>query len=148
MSCPRRFQCPTCKDVLIHQNNRGLNESSSGFGQHIHDEYPCIFDVCDTDMIVHKSQYRLLRWIEQKPVDQDVRPSQRRILPFFAMMIKLLANQFRKLDPQSGVFIVWSNPPYSVASIAQVLARWTYEIGPIETFDSERFTKFKTGELL
>src|SRR5829696_3725505 len=116
---PRR--CPECGDLLIHQERRGEHESSSAFGQHVHDEYGGrgqrrTFDFSDIDGVVYKRSEGILRIIEGKPSKGEPSSAQRRIMPLLADGVKWLMDQGR-ISRQSGVYVVRANPPYDVASV-------------------------------
>jgi hypothetical protein len=105
VSCPPLQHCPVCGDRLIHQKNRKGNESSSAYGQYIHENYGNDFDFMDLDGVIWKRTFKILRIIEHKPLGQMVKNSQRRILPIFSRFIALgVSAGF--LHPQSGVFVI------------------------------------------
>lgn len=111
MACGRT-DCPYCGEALIHQLNRGGSESSSAYGQHIFDDYDNDFFWADVDGVIFKYATRIMRIIEHKPLGGALRPSQRTILPMLADALDKLVVE-GTLDPQSGVFVVLSDPPYS-----------------------------------
>jgi len=58
--CPPQ-RCPVCEDRMIHQSNRGKDESSSAYGQHIHDDYRPMFFWADIDGIIFKRATQIMR---------------------------------------------------------------------------------------
>ena len=108
--------CPSCGDRLIHQVARGADESSSAYGQHIHDAYPKTFHWADIDGVIYKLSTGIMRVIEHKPVGGTLRPSQRAILPLIAGCIDILIDQ-EVVHRESGVFVVNSDYPYDTALV-------------------------------
>lgn len=108
--------CATCGDRLIHQGNRRSHESSSAYGQHIHDDHPKTFHWADIDGVIYKLDTGILRVVEHKPVGGFIRDSQRAILPLLAGCVDILVDQ-GVLHPESGVFIVNSDPPFEAALV-------------------------------
>lgn len=115
MACSSH-NCPDCGARLIHQVSRGQNESSSAYGQHIHDDHPVDFHWADIDGVVYKLDTGIMRIIEHKPVGGALRDSQRAILPLLAGCIDILVDQ-DVLHPDSGVFVVNSDPPFDTALV-------------------------------
>ena len=125
MTCVDRW-CPECKDRMIHQNNRGEHEASSGILQWIHDNVPRVMDVIDDDgnphgfdIIRRKIRPRLWRRIEHKHRAGKPRDSQTELLPIIAASIAGSITR-KMLHPASGVFIVWADPPFNSGRIAIV----------------------------
>lgn len=134
------YKCPECNDRLIHQTNRGPNESSSAFGQFIHDAFPNSFWWIDVDGMIYKKATRILRVIEHKPVGGQLRPSQQFLLPMIATCIRILI-ALRLVHEQSGVFLVRSDPPFRSGHVQQI-------DGPLNAhLDDELWHIFLTGEL-
>lgn len=111
--------CPECGDRLIHQANRGHDESSSAFGQWIHDELSHEMHAPDLDTVIYKVSTRILRVLEHKTRGKHPSKSQNAVLPLLAKAVQLLAAT-GLVHPDSGVFIVYSDPPYDSASVQQV----------------------------
>lgn len=108
--------CPTCGDRLIHQTDRRNHESSSAYGQHIHDTYPTEFFWADVDGVIYKLASRIMRVVEHKPRGGTLRDSQRKILPMFAAALDVLAAE-DVISEDSGVFFVNSDWPYDSAAV-------------------------------
>jgi len=115
MRCKDEF-CPTCGERLIHQFGRGINESSSAYGQHIHDDYPQDFYWADIDGVIFKVDTGVLRIIEHKPAGVGLRQSQRTILPMLAAAVEFLVRD-EGLHSDSGVFVVNSDHPFDTAAV-------------------------------
>lgn len=122
--CSRPIEgCPDCGDTLIHQSNRQEHESSSEFGQYMHDRgererrWREIYWL-DVDGAVYKKRTGILRIIEHKNNGGVLRDSQRHVFPLLAKALQLLAAT-GLIDRQSGVFVVWSNHPHDTAVIEQ-----------------------------
>lgn len=98
---------------------RHRNISASELGQYIHDELPRTFDWIDIDGATQKTSKNTLRIIEQKNPGQRLKGSQRRIFSKLAKAINFLICE-RDISENSGVFIVWTEPPYSEAIVSQV----------------------------
>jgi hypothetical protein len=114
-----RYACPECGDVLIHQWRRGAKESGSAIGQHIFDHYPHDFDWCDLDGVIRKSRNGILRFVEHKPVGKRLHGSQSRILPLMAVLVTEAIRQ-HQAHAQSGVFVVYADPPFASALVEQI----------------------------
>lgn len=108
--------CPDCGDRLIHQTDRAMNESSSAYGQHIHDTYGNQFFWADIDGVIYKMATGIMRVVEHKPRGGTLRPSQSRILPMFAAAVDVLAVE-EVINADSGVFVVNGDWPYSSATV-------------------------------
>lgn len=125
-ACARPIaSCPECGDSLIHQTNRGPHESSSAFGQYIHDrgeydrgEWARMFWM-DIDGAIFKQRTGVLRIIEHKPVGGGLSSGQKEVLPLLAKALQLLAAT-GLVHPQSGVFVIHSDHPHDRALIAQI----------------------------
>lgn len=116
--------CPDCGDALIHQSNRQEHESSSEFGQYMHDRgemdsrWRQMYWL-DVDGIVYKKRTKVLRIIEHKNRSGDIRDSQETVLPLLAKSVQLLiATQV--IHPQSGVFVAYSDHPHDSALVQRV----------------------------
>jgi hypothetical protein len=112
----RRLNCPDCGDNLTHQTDRGLDESSSAYGQHIHDTYDNQFFWADIDGVIYKMATGIMRVVEHKPRGGTLRQSQTRILPMFASAVDILAAE-EIVNADSGVFVINSDWPYSSALV-------------------------------
>jgi len=139
--------CPECGDRLIHQASRGRDESSSALGQHIHDEYPNVFDWMDIDGVIYKRSKRLLRLIEHKDPGRPLSSSQSRVLPILAMGLKSLIDDGH-LHERSGVYVTWSSAPFGTASVAQVMPANPLTMGSAVAMGPAEFEMFKTGEVV
>ncbi|HEX6970237.1 MAG TPA: hypothetical protein VF174_15690 [Micromonosporaceae bacterium] len=115
MACGRT-DCPSCGHPLIHQINRGNGESSSAYGQHIHDTYPQDFFWADVDGVIYKLATGIMRIVEHKPVGGSLRKSQTNILPMLAAALDVLVVE-EVLNQDSGVFLVESDPPFDSARV-------------------------------
>src|SRR5262245_14952791 len=113
--------CPDCGDTLIHQSNRQDDESSSEFGQYMHDrgeqdrrwrEHYWL----DIDGVIYKKRSRVLRIIEHKNRGGGIRPSQETVLPLLAKALQLLIAT-KLIHEQSGVFVAYSNHPHHSALV-------------------------------
>lgn len=144
MTCTRT-DCMGCGEPMIHMGTRGAHESSSPLGQHIHDTYPTTFYYADVDAVIYKRANRMLRVIEHKYRGGSVKPSQKTILPLLAIGVRILV-MVGYLHPNSGVYVVWSDTPFTTATAAKVLAQMSYCTGPLVDLDPDLFTAFKTGE--
>lgn len=122
MSCPHQYSCPHCKDKLIHQNNRGPRESSSGLGQHVFDRIDHVMDLVDIDLVVFKRATRLLRIIEAKPPGGELGIAQRFVMPIIALAIRVLAG-IGELHRDSGVYVLETGPPFETGVARSV--GWT-----------------------
>jgi hypothetical protein len=122
MSCPHEYNCPRCKDKLIHQNNRGPRESSSGFGQYVFNEIGHVMDLVDIDLVVFKRATRLLRIIEAKPPGGELGIAQCFVMPILALAIRILAG-LGELHPNSGVYMLETAPPFATGVASRI--GWT-----------------------
>lgn len=116
------FQCRIpvwceCGDQLIHQNRRGIHESSSLLGQHIHDRYPVAFDYMDIDGAIWKMSTRRLVVIEHKYPGQMLRSSQKRVLPLFGAMVELAIKH--ELINSGGAYLLYGAPPFVQATVTK-----------------------------
>lgn len=139
--------CHECGDRLIHQGSRGRDESSSALGQHIHDEYPKVFDWMDIDGVIYKRSKRLLRLIEHKDPGRPLSASQTRVLPILAMGLKSLVDE-GQLHERSGVYVAWTSAPFGTASVAQVMPKNPLTMGSAVAMCPSDFDLFKTGEIV
>lgn len=144
---PQHFQtCPGCGDNLIHQSNRGKHESSSAFGQHVHNHVPDDLYYADIDGAVFKVDTRVLRIIEHKPSHGELSSGQKAILPLLGLGIRsLAANEL--VHPQSGVYVVHSEPPFGTASVQRYRHWRGYGDEPPVEMTGERWVRFLAGEL-
>lgn len=123
MGCMKR-DCPDCGDALIHLNNRGPHESSSAFGQFMHDNgereraWREMYWM-DVDGIIFKSRTSMLRIIEHKPHIGSLSAGQKVVLPLLAKMVQMLAST-GLVHAQSGVFVLNSDPPHDEILVTQV----------------------------
>lgn len=121
--------CPECGDELIHLANRGPHESSSAFGQYVHDRgesdkrWREMFWM-DIDGAVRKNRTRVLRIFEHKPMSGVLSTGQKEVLPLLAKSLQLLAST-GLIHPQSGVFVLRSDHPHDLMHVEQVKG-WAY----------------------
>jgi hypothetical protein len=143
--CTQR-QCPECGDRLIHQLNRGPHESSSAFGQYVHDHIDKGVYWADVDGVIYKVGTRVLRVIEHKTRSGNLSKGQEAILPLLGMGIRsLAANEL--VHPQSGVYVVQSSPPFDTASVQQHRHWRGYPDGPPVEMRGDRWARFLAGEV-
>lgn len=117
MRCPNIQRCTECDRLLIHKGSRSRHESSSYFGQIVHNECPDNFTAVDIDLAIYRRSIRLLRFIEHKSPGQrlDRNSGQRELLELLADMIEHLKScpqaqrQFR-LHADSGSFLIEGDP--------------------------------------
>lgn len=129
MSClpdGRGYRCPICKDRLIHQERRGPHEAASGLLQWIHDNVGRRMNVVDDDsqpgrfhVVRQRVSPPLVREFEHKPSGFVLKDSQRFLLPIRALGLRSAVN-VGQIHPDSGVFVVWSDPPHDSGVVAQV----------------------------
>lgn len=142
MTCVHR-NCPDCGDRLVHQTRRGRDEASSAFAQAIHDNLPNDFFLMDADWLVYKKMTRTLRFIEHKYVNQALSPSQDAILPRLAAALGHLRNTKDYAVEESGVYVVWSDPPFTEGLVAEYDHQG--KVGPAQLFGGDRWSHFLTG---
>ena len=115
--------CPECGDNLIHLSNRGPHESSSAFGQYIHDRgeqdrrWREMFWM-DIDGAIRKNKTRVLRIFEHKPHAGVLSKGQKEVLPLLAKALQLLAST-GLVHRQSGVFVLYSDHPHDRVLVVQ-----------------------------
>lgn len=139
--------CLDCGHKLIHQVARTSHESSSALGQHIHDNYPKVFDWMDIDGVIYKKSQRLMRIIEHKEPGRPLSNSQQRILPILALGLQSAVNE-GLLHERSGVYVTWTQQPFGTASVAQVLPNTRLALSSVVAMGSADFAAFKTGEVV
>ena len=144
MKCRPLPHCPDCGDRTIHLTNRGIHESSSAFGQHLHDDCPATFDVGDLDAIIYKRRDRLLRIVERKKLGQGLSLSQQHIFPLLALAVDWLVRQ-KYLHPESGVFKVESVSPFNTGIVHRILPSLVLKYEAAQHLSGPSFYAFKTG---
>jgi hypothetical protein len=97
---------------MIHQENRGHHESSSAFGQFIHNTYPTKFWFGDLDgyllRLPDNEGPGSLRLFEIKKPGGNLSAGQKKLLPILAQAIPSVAK--RNGFPEAGVFCLqWAN---------------------------------------
>lgn len=143
--CQQR-QCPDCGDRLIHQLNRGPHESSSAFGQYVHDHVDKGVYWADIDGVIYKVDTRVLRIIEHKTRDGSLSKGQESILPLLGMGIRsLAANEL--VHPQSGIYVVQSDPPFTVGRVHRHRHWHRYRDEPAVEMRGDRWARFLAGEV-
>lgn len=116
--------CPECGDQLIHQMNRGPHESSSAFGQYMHDRgekdqrWRQMYWM-DVDGAIYKKSTQVLRFVEHKPPSGVLSAGQREVLPLLAKAVQLLVGT-GLIHRQSGVFVLRSEHPHETICVEQV----------------------------
>ena len=146
--------CPDCGDTMIHQNNRQEHESSSEFGQYIHDRgerdpvWRQIYWL-DVDGIVYKKKTKVLRIIEHKNRGGSIRDSQETVLPLLAKAVQLLVAT-RVVHHESGVFVAYSDHPHTSALIQKVdgWAARAKNKWPNAELAGQQWDNFLLGELV
>lgn len=95
------------------------NISSSDLGQYIHDTYPVEFYFADIDGAIFKKSTKIKRVFECKSPGQRLKPSQAWLLQDIS---KQLEEQIKsgEISPESGVFIVWGDPPFDVIEVCRI----------------------------
>jgi hypothetical protein len=151
MICSRPHpNCTECGDTLIHQFNRGPHESSSAFGQFVHDRIGIEMYWADVDGTIYKKRTKALRVIEHKRSDEKLSNGQREILPLLAKGLQLLAAT-GLIHEQSGVYIVRSDHPHAAAGSSKSLGgnpgkcgrSWSSPASPGSTFCVESSSSFR-----
>jgi hypothetical protein len=115
MRCPNVQRCKVCDKLLIHKGSRQRHESSSYFGQIIHNLLPAKFSFVDIDAALYRRSVRLLRFFEHKSPGQHHKYAQLELLQLLARTIEHIKRcpEARKefgLHPQSGVYLVEGDP--------------------------------------
>lgn len=146
MTCQPR-SCPDCGDRLIHQSKRGPGESSSAFGQFVHDKIGRVMYWADIDGAALRNKTKVLRIIEHKPPNGNPSESQKAILPLLAKAIQLLAST-GLVHEQSGVFVVRSEHPHDKAQIWQIEGWAGRGKGLRTVLSGDLFRHFIEGEIL
>lgn len=85
---------------------RNGDQSSSPFGQFVHDRLPTTFYAADIDLVCYARVTKILRLFESKHPGQSLKPSQRQLLPMFAAWVEGSVRR-QKIAVGSGVFVVW-----------------------------------------
>jgi hypothetical protein len=126
--CNKEHRCADCGDKLIHQFHRGYNESSSAFGQFLHDEVTKRTSIVDADhqfidgyqletldSQIHQLHFGLgtqrLRVLEHKPTAGVLSQAQKWILVAWRRLI-YLGIKDGHIGMDSGVFTVEADPPF------------------------------------
>lgn len=99
-----KLTCPACSDRLVHQHRRGIHESTSRFGQFVHDNVARTFDLFDVDEVWNygKKSRSVVRQIEIKREGQQLRASQERWIRQMDTAIRGI----KGVNPGSGYYIV------------------------------------------
>lgn len=114
----------------MHWEPRGPDESTSSFGQWIHDKLPNTFWLVDDDIrpnhwSIRKLKSRIYREIEHKWRGQPVKPSEQDVMVLRAIGIQhLIAEGY--ISPFSGAFVFWSDAPFISAVAEKVAADGSY----------------------
>lgn len=104
MACGTTHICPDCRDRLIHQENRGHHESSSAFGQFVHDKFGNDFWAGDIDQYQMRRTDKTFRILEVKKPGGKLSSGQRALLPILAdgLAVSGPAHGYS----ETGVFVV------------------------------------------
>jgi hypothetical protein len=139
--------CPQCHDALIHQTKRGEDESSSAFGQFVHDTLPKVMYWSDVDGVSYKKETNALRIVEHKRRNQLLTPGQKLILPLLAKSLQLLTAT-RLIHEQSGVFVVHSDDPHDGALVEQIRGWTRCAVWPEREMSGQMWFDFLQGEVV
>ena len=115
------YRCPECNDRLIHQHRRGRHESSSAFGQWVHEKVPAQMDFSDTpdwSAVRQRTDPPLYIGIEHKTLNGKVSESEQFTLPRFAKMVELATPHI--WHPESRVVVLYCDPPFDKAYMQEV----------------------------
>lgn len=134
------MRCPHCNAEF--DMPRDPNISHSAFGQWIKDNIPNTFFWADVDGISYKRATRILRVIEEKQPGQELKDSQKKILPLLAKGIDYLIS-LGIVHEQSGVFIIHTESPYITATVSQIYDSGTE--GPKFTIQRDELKSFIAG---
>lgn len=117
MRCDGVLSCPRCSERVVHLRRRG-HESTTEYGQHIHDDLPNHFFWSDLDMVVYRKSSRVLRVIEHKLPGGRLSPSQEAILPLLQLGVESLIER-DLVATGSGAYIIESDPPFTSALVTR-----------------------------
>ncbi len=121
---------------------RDPNISHSAFGQWIKDNLPNTFFWADIDGISFKRATRILRVIEEKRFGQELKDSQKKILPLLARGVDCLISS-GIVHEESGVFIIHTESPYTMATVSKIYASGVE--GPRFTIQRDEIKSFIAG---
>lgn len=152
--CPHQQECVICGDRLIHQWNRGNHESSSAFGQFVHDRVTRRTTFGDVDMELFEDHvYQLhfgagpqrLRLLEHKPQGNNggLRQGQRWLLECVRYLIGLGLAE-RCLAADSGVYVIEGDPPFETVTVHRLPAV-SGANGDRVTWDQDQLIKWLGG---
>jgi len=129
MACSFSTSCPECGDRLIHQGNRGWRESSSAYGQHMHDDRSHNHYFMDLDGVIYKRETRILRIIECKKPGQSLKKSEETVFNFLCHIMKYAMSGNKSwLHPESGVYVVHASEPFDVANVTNYMTGESLEL--------------------
>lgn len=94
---------------MLHRGVRSQHESSSHFGQIVHNIMPVQFTFIDVDAAIYRERIGLLRIIEHKSPGQHQHERQRQLLEHLALVIEDARPHF-DMHADSGVFLVEGDP--------------------------------------
>lgn len=120
---------------------RDPEKSNSELGQHVHDHLPHEMYFIDIDGVVYKNATHILRVVEQKQPGQQLKPSQKVILPLLAKAIEYLVS-IKVVHPESGVFVAETEKPFSIATVRKIGGTFS------ATMDKNTFDNFLLGKPL
>lgn len=135
--------CPDCGIPTIHQDKRGRDESSSAWGQHIHNDYPRNFNLVDIDGVIHKRKTKVFRIIEVKKYDQSLHDSQ---IVIFKILSECVDTAIKSgtLHPCSGIFKLEIEEPWNMGYISRITPAG---VGSRIEVEGEDLRKIETGEI-
>lgn len=140
--------CARCGDRLIHQTRRGADESSSAYGQHIHDTYPRDFYALDADLVTFRDADGVLRVVEHKFPGQSISGGQRRVLRLLALGIAELA-RWGHIRDESGAFLYTAGAPWDRAVVQRITPSTTGPaLGPPVELTGRQLREFNTGRTI
>uniref|UniRef100_A0A6M3L5R3 Uncharacterized protein n=1 Tax=viral metagenome TaxID=1070528 RepID=A0A6M3L5R3_9ZZZZ len=114
-------------------------------GQYIHDTFPHTFWFMDIDAIIYKKATKIMRIVERKKAEGELRFSQKFLLPILAVCISFLIC-FRYLNKQSGVFLVKTDKPFDIAIINRIKPALSLELDKDIRLSDSGLKAFLTAE--
>ena len=146
-SCSQHHECNDTGDRLIHQTERGPHESSSAWGQHIHDNYQRSFTFGDIDGFIYwrdaASDQRVVRIVEQKYPGQHPGYAQGSALRVLAGIVNTAIHWIPSLHPSSGVFL-YESRDFTKGRLWRLNP--TKDRTPLGEISGELLERFETGK--
>jgi hypothetical protein len=133
--CLRLPNCTHCGDATVHQCNRQMWESSSAFGQHLHDDLPNDFYMMDIDAAIYAHATGILRVIEHKSNGSGISQGQRVVLPKLAAGLAMI--------DRASVWVVRSDWPFTAGLAAQVMPVQPFTLGDAVPLDGPAWVDFQ-----